>query len=237
MKVKLFYTFLSLCVISLVFTSCADVKTINKPEGGITEIVPVSKTYSASHDKVWQAVKNVLEERGYIYEANPSSNTIKTEPQLIKGATRAMFVGYDYYEKLHIVVNDSTVSYKVRFDKKSRSGNPILNVEYPEKENELRKSFFEALDAKIGSPVTQIEKKQSSEIKEQPAQPTKKAQVQGEAKEADPSPPTLATVRKAKKEQGLDGYIFQDKNSKKFFLEDSDGNTYKFTGGQWLKMK
>lgn len=50
------------------------------------------------------------------------------------------------------------------------------------------------------------------------------------------SPPTLANVRKAKKAQGLNGYIFQDRNSKKFFLEDSDGTTYKFEGGQWVKI-
>jgi thiol-disulfide isomerase/thioredoxin len=62
------------------------------------------------------------------------------------------------------------------------------------------------------------------------------AQTQAPAKEAAAGPPTIDTVRKAKKAQGLDGYIFQDRNSQKFFLEDSDGNTYKFEGGQWVKI-
>jgi hypothetical protein len=56
------------------------------------------------------------------------------------------------------------------------------------------------------------------------------------AREVEAGPPTIATVRKAKKAQGLEGYIFQDRNSKKFFLEDSDGDTYKFEGGQWVKI-
>ena len=56
------------------------------------------------------------------------------------------------------------------------------------------------------------------------------------AREAEASPPTIDTVRKAKKAQGLDGMIFQDRNSGKWFLEDSDDNTYKFEGGQWKKI-
>ena len=73
-----------------------------------------------------------------------------------------------------------------------------------------------------------------STAKAPPAPPGPK--VQGPAREADPTPPTIATVRKAKKEQGLNGVIFQDRNSQKWFLEDSDDNTYKFEGGQWVKL-
>jgi len=77
-------------------------------------------------------------------------------------------------------------------------------------------------------------------VQEQPVKPEDKVQAPerapSPAREAGASPPTIATVRKAKKEQGLDGYIFQDRNSQKFFLEDSDGNTYKFDGGQWKKI-
>jgi thiol-disulfide isomerase/thioredoxin len=56
------------------------------------------------------------------------------------------------------------------------------------------------------------------------------------AGEAEAGPPTIATVRKAKKNQGLEGYIFQDRNSGKWFLDDGE-NTYKFDGGQWVKIK
>jgi|GEM_PF-2621361 thiol-disulfide isomerase/thioredoxin len=73
-----------------------------------------------------------------------------------------------------------------------------------------------------------------------PAEQALKAKVIGRSpapsKEAEAAPPTMATVRKAKKAQGLQGYIFQDRNSKKFFLEDSDGNSYKFEGDQWVKL-
>jgi hypothetical protein len=232
---------LSLLMAFFIPMGCAEVsselKGTAKPEGGITESVPASKTYVVSHEKLWQATRNVLDEWGYIYEANPSSNTIKTEPKHLSDTQKFRFIGSDYTAKLHITVEGSTVALRARFSKKSNIVMGGENLEFPEKENELRKNFYEALNAKIGSSVTQIDKKQGSEIKDQPAQRGDKAQLQGEAKEADPSPSTMATVRKAKKEQRLDGYIFQDKNSKKFFLEDSDGNTYKFTGGQWIKMK
>jgi thiol-disulfide isomerase/thioredoxin len=76
--------------------------------------------------------------------------------------------------------------------------------------------------------------------KEQPVKGDDKVHVQkpapAQAREAESSPLTIDTVRKAKKAQGLDGYIFQDRNSQKFFLEDSDGNTYKFDGGQWRRI-
>lgn len=241
MKMKSYYVVLFCCAMSLSLISCtyvsSELKGTAKPEGGITEIVPASKTYSASHDKVWQASRAVLDEWGYMYEANQSTYTIKTEPKQLSDTKKVMYIGARYSAKLYITVESSTVSLKARFGKTSNLTMGGENLEFPEKENELRKDFYEALDVKLGRSATQIDKKPGSEIKGQPAQPASKVQAQFEAKEADPSPPTMATVRKAKKEQDLDGYIFQDKNSKKFFLEDSDGITYKFTGGQWIKMK
>jgi hypothetical protein len=65
-----------------------------------------------------------------------------------------------------------------------------------------------------------------------PAPATRPSQT----REAEAGPPTIATVRKAKKAQGLKGYIFQDRNSGKWFLEDSEGDNYKFEGGQWVKI-
>ena len=49
--------------------------------------------------------------------------------------------------------------------------------------------------------------------------------------------PTAADVRAAKKEQGLKGYFFQDSKSKKYFLQDFDGNMYKFVENKWVKIK
>jgi hypothetical protein len=45
-------------------------------------------------------------------------------------------------------------------------------------------------------------------------------------------------VRQAKKEQGLVGRYFQDSASKKWFLEDREGDTYKFdeNSRKWVKL-
>lgn len=238
MKMKLFCALFSLCAVLLVVNL-----TEAKPEGGIKEIIPISKTYSAPHDKLWQASRDILDEWGYVHEGNPTTNTIKTEPKQLKPRGKGLinFIAQpdDWYASLYITIDGSRVSFKSRYSNIGHVGvrENTSNEEYPEKDNELRKKFFEALDAKIGKPVAQLDNRQSSQIISQPTQPTTKLQAKAENKETDSLPPTLAIVRKAKKEQGLDGYIFQDKKSNKFFLEDSDGNMYKFTGGQWIKLK
>lgn len=50
--------------------------------------------------------------------------------------------------------------------------------------------------------------------------------------------PTIYEVRQAKKEQGLSGYMFQDSTSKNWFLEDREGNPYKFDEStkKWRKI-
>jgi hypothetical protein len=242
MKMKLFRTFLSLLVISLGIISCAETQGTAKPKGGISENVSLSKTYSAPHDKVWQAACVVLNEWGYVYETNLSNSSIKTEPKQLNypkgGVVNWLAQPRVYFAKLYINTDGSKVSIRAEVDSPGYTDiQGRKDLEYPEKENELGKNFFEALNAKLGGSAMQIDKKQVSEIKEQPVQPASKVQLQSEAKEAKFSAPTIAIVRKAKKEQGLNGYIFQDQNSKKFFLEDSDGNTYKFAGTQWIKIK
>lgn len=95
-----------------------------------------------------------------------------------------------------------------------------------------------------GQPAMEVIERQMQELasdsQESPAQRAFKTPTAAPApaptREADLSPPTIETVRKAKKVQGLNGFIFQDRNSKKFFLEDRDGTTYKFEGGQWAKI-
>ncbi|MHB8066407.1 MAG: hypothetical protein ACYDIC_00755 [Desulfobaccales bacterium] len=241
-------------IVSLIhfFAGCADIskelKGTARPDSGTAEQISPTKTFIASYDKTWKAVTDVLDNNDIMYEGDSSKGKIVTENKDIQKISgwRGLFAGSNYKAKQFIDVKkvsdtETSVTHKARFTKEFQTIFTTTDKDYPETENILRKAFFEELDKRLSSrSATQIDKKQSSEIKEQPAkptQPTSKVQSQGEAKEADPSPPTIATVRKAKKEQGLDGYIFQDRNSKKFFLEDSDGNTYKFTGGQWIKMK
>ena len=103
-------------------------------------------------------------------------------------------------------------------------------------------------DLVIGSPGTPETKqeiqvhpresniKQDIKMKNHPVKPAGKEPTRDVAANLESQPPTMATVRKAKKAQGLNGYIFQDRNSKKFFLEDSEGTTYKFEGGQWVQI-
>jgi hypothetical protein len=157
MRMKL-YCLIFLCfAMSFAIISCgigymaSEMTGSVKPEGGTTEIVPASKTFSASHEKVWQAARAVLDEWGYIYEANPSTNTIKTEPKQLSDINKFVFAGASFTAKLHITVEDSTVSLKARFGKKSNVVMGGENLEYPEKENELRKNFFDALNAKLGA--------------------------------------------------------------------------------------
>ena len=235
--------------LTLLNAGCADIskelKGTARPDAATTEVVPASKNYIASYDKTFKAVTGVLDNNDILYEADASKGKIVTENKDIQKISgwRGLFAGSNYKAKQFIDVKkvsdtETSVTYRARFTKEFQTIFTTTDKEYPESENVLRKKFFEELDKQLTSrSATQIDKKPGSEIKDQPAQPATKVQSQGEAKEADPSAPTMATVRKAKKEQGLDGYIFQDKNSKKFFLEDSDGITYKFTGGQWVKMK
>jgi hypothetical protein len=91
-------------------------------------------------------------------------------------------------------------------------------------------------EGKQESQVQPFESKQSVKSKEQPVKPTLQEPARAQAPDSESKPPTMATVRKAKKAQGLKGVIFQDRNSKKFFLEDSEGTTYKFEGGQWVQI-
>lgn len=64
-----------------------------------------------------------------------------------------------------------------------------------------------------------------------------KASVKRVKDPTSPGGPTDADVRAAKKEQGLKGPFFQDSKSKKYFLQDFDGNMYKFVDNKWVKIK
>ena len=122
-----------------------------KPEGGIRENIPPSKTYSVSPPTLRKAVLSVLEEQHYVYEENVPAGTIKTSPKLLTDTGKVQIMGAMYSAKLFVKLDGSTVSYRATFDKKSNLTMPELDVEYPEKENELRKHFFAALDTKLAA--------------------------------------------------------------------------------------
>lgn len=119
-----------------------------KPEGGIQEIIPPTKSYGVSAEALRRAVLSVLDEQGYFYEES-STGTIKTEPKSISDTNAFAFTGAYYSVKVFLKLDGQSVTYRAKFDKKSNLTMGEDNVEYPEKENELRKAFFAALDDKI----------------------------------------------------------------------------------------
>jgi hypothetical protein len=142
--------------LALMLSGCDSVRYVKselsgtaKPEGGIQENIPPSRTYRAPPQAVRRAVLAVLGDQGYVYEDNPSAGTIKTEPKSLTDTSKFAFTGATYHAKLFITFDGSTVTYRAKFDKKSNLTMPELNVEFPEKENEIRKEFFVALDKRL----------------------------------------------------------------------------------------
>lgn len=120
----------------------------SKPEGGIAETVPPSKTYASDPQALRHAVLAVLSDQGYIAE-ELVNGSIRTEPKVLGDPTKFAFAGASYSAKLTLRLEGSTVTYRARFDKKSNITQGEQNIEYPEKENELRKAFFAALDKRL----------------------------------------------------------------------------------------
>lgn len=54
--------------------------------------------------------------------------------------------------------------------------------------------------------------------------------------DGEEKPATIADARKAKKEQGLQGRMFQSSSSKTWFLEDQQGTTYKLKNGAFVRI-
>ncbi len=120
-----------------------------KPEGGTTQAVPMTKAYKTTPVALRQAVLAVLTAQGYLFEEGGGGN-IKTEPKVLGDPNKFGFIGAVYSAKLQIRLEGSTVTYRARFDKKSNLTMPEQNVEYPQKENELRGAFFGELDKRVG---------------------------------------------------------------------------------------
>lgn len=118
-----------------------------KPVGGIAESIPVTRSYPQAPDAVRQAVLGLLMDQGYITTASPSPNEIRTEPKVMPGSGSSMMV--EFSSRLFVTLEGSTVGYRVRFDKKSSVVQPETGLTFVEKENELRRDFFAALDKKL----------------------------------------------------------------------------------------
>jgi hypothetical protein len=142
----------------LVISSCSDIKYVKneitgkaKPAGGIEEMIPPKKDFSAKPEVLRGAVLSVLDSQGYIYEENPSTGTIKTEPKQLSGQRQSGLMGATYAAKLFLKVSGSTLTFNAHFNKKSNLTMGGENLEYPEIENALRKEFFEAVDKELVS--------------------------------------------------------------------------------------
>lgn len=117
-----------------------------KPTGGTTEVIPATKSYLAQPAAIRSEVLAILSDQGYIYDENKSTGAIRTEPKLLSNAGGMMV---EYSARVFVALEATSVTYRVRFDKKSSITQGGTNLEFPEKENDLRKEFFAALDKKL----------------------------------------------------------------------------------------
>ncbi len=141
--------------IAIVFIGCgtgyvmSELKGTAKPEGGIKEVIPETKAYKVSNGVLWKAVQDVLDDQGYIFSVDSASGRIKTDPKIIGDQNKVAVAGASYSAVVTVKVDGSSVTYRARFNKKSNIVKGEELLEFPEKENELRRDFFAILDAKL----------------------------------------------------------------------------------------
>lgn len=147
----------SLFLLSFCIVSCSSVTYLKseltgkaKPEGGTQQEVPATKKFSTNPSAVRKALFNVLDEQGYIYQENSSTLTIRTDPKPLTDQRSSGFFGAMYSSKLFIKLSGSSVTLRIKFDKKSNLTKGESNIEYPEKENEIRQQLFTAITEKLG---------------------------------------------------------------------------------------
>lgn len=157
MKKKYVVCHIILYSFCLVLIGCSDINYVKseltntaKPSGGIQENIPVTKSFPVDHFMLRKAVLSVLDQEGYFYEENPSTGTIKTEPQPLSGQRESGLMGAKYSAKLFIKIEKSSVTFNARFNKKSELTMGGENLQFPEKENALRKEFFDAVNNELG---------------------------------------------------------------------------------------
>ena len=121
-----------------------------KQAGGILAAIPAEKTFKANPKEIHNAVLDVLGEQGFVYEENPTTGTIKTEPKLLTDQSNFMIQGASYSAKVFIKIKGSIVNFKAVFNKKSKLTIGKENTQYPEKDSDLRKQYFDALVRLLG---------------------------------------------------------------------------------------
>jgi len=148
--------YIVLFLFGIFVSGCSDINYVKseltntaEPTGGIEENIPATKIFSANQSKLRNAVLSVLDQQGYIYEENPSTGTIKTEPQPLSGQRESGFMGATYSAKLFIKIAKSSVTLTARFNKESNLTMGGQNLQFPEKENALRKDFFDAVNSEL----------------------------------------------------------------------------------------
>lgn len=145
---------LSAIAVTAILASCSSVSYVTgemsgsvKPVGGIAEAIPVTRSYTQAPDAVRRAALAVLQEQGYVIDTASTAGEIRTEPKVLQNASSSMMV--EFSARVFVTLDASNVSYRARFNKKSSLVQPETNLEFVEKENELRRDFFAALDKKL----------------------------------------------------------------------------------------
>ena len=144
----------------VLFSSCGAANYVKseltgtaKPVGGIQEVIPTTKKFQTSPSSLRTATLEVLNEQGYIYTENPSTGTIRTDSRPLDDQAQSGLLGAIYSAKIFIRLKESSITYTAKFDEKSNVTIPEENITYPEKENELRKIFFDSIAAKINKQI------------------------------------------------------------------------------------
>ena len=144
---------LALAASATLLASCGSVSYVTsemggtaKPEGGIKESIPPTRTFSQPPATVRKAVLAVLQDQGHLTQGDTAGSEIRTEPKAL-GSGGMSLVAYSV--RNIIGFDGSAVTYRARFDKKSSLVQAETNLEFPEKENELRRDFFAALEKKL----------------------------------------------------------------------------------------
>ena len=208
---------LMLCCLFL-FASCSSIRELRNelrgtaaPPGGISESILPTKSFSASNKKIWSSSQEILDEWGYVYDINKSNNTIKTEPRYITDTKRFGIIGSNYQAKLYITIEKSSVTFRARFNKESNIVQGTQDVVYPEKENELRRKFFDAMTNKLGNDkqITNVKNKSSNKID---ARSTSHESTTGKSKSILPTKSFSASNKKiwSSSQEILDewGYVY-----------------------------
>lgn len=118
--------------------------------------VAEAKVYKVTQTKIVEAVKRCLKKEDIDFTSGKGEGKavrITTEQITVQQVSlmRSMMGGSNYYAQEIIDVEpNGRVTFKARFKKSfSDKGVTTENLKYPEKENELRAKFFEALDKEL----------------------------------------------------------------------------------------